>query len=85
MYGEKISGVAPDLRQDESPEFHGIKDQHDDQNLIKKSLVGSYKKSIYPCLKEEIARTCQDPPGGPLAARSKHVHELYILGIYLNH
>lgn len=63
------NGVAPDLRQNESPECLGIPDQHDDQNSIKKSLVASYKKNIDPCLKDEIARTFQDPPGGPLAAR----------------
>lgn len=75
MYKWKINaGVAPDLRQNESPEFLGIPDQHDDQNSIKKSLVASYKKNIDPCLKDEIVRTPQDPPGGPLAARSKHIH-----------
>lgn len=78
MYIWKINaGVAPDPRQNELPEFHGIPDQHDDQNSIKKSLVASYKKNIYPCLKEEIAGTFQDRPGGPSAARSKHIDQLY--------
>lgn len=64
------NGVAPDTNQNEPHEFHGISDHHDDQNSIKKSIVSSYKKNIYPVLRDEINRTFKDTVGGPLPARS---------------
>ncbi|XP_057481801.1 ABC transporter G family member 21-like [Actinidia eriantha] len=52
------SGVTPDAKQDDQQEFHGRTDHHEDQNLTKQYLVSSYKKNLYPALKDEIRRSC---------------------------
>ncbi|KAF5745307.1 hypothetical protein HS088_TW07G00891 [Tripterygium wilfordii] len=56
------NGIAPDKQDDQLDlTANGRSDHHDDQNLIKQSLVSSYKKNLYPLLKAEIQRTSQDP------------------------
>ncbi|CAK9149070.1 unnamed protein product [Ilex paraguariensis] len=55
------SGVCPDTRHDDQQEFHGRTNHDDDQNSTKQSLISSYKKNLYPALKDEIHRSCRDP------------------------
>uniref|UniRef100_A0A5B7APC2 Putative ABC transporter G family member 21 n=1 Tax=Davidia involucrata TaxID=16924 RepID=A0A5B7APC2_DAVIN len=55
------NGVAPDTKQDDQQEFQGRSDHHDDQNSTKQSLVSSYRKNLYPALKDEIHQSIWDP------------------------
>ncbi|CAI9096319.1 OLC1v1032424C1 [Oldenlandia corymbosa var. corymbosa] len=51
------NGVVPDTRQDDQTEFPGRPEHNDDKNAIRQFLVSSYKKNLYPALKDEICRT----------------------------
>ncbi|GAA0186228.1 ATP-binding cassette [Lithospermum erythrorhizon] len=53
------NGVAPDTKQDDQLEFTRPANL-DDQNTLKQSLISSYRKNLYPSLKDEIHRTFQD-------------------------
>ncbi|CAL5350056.1 unnamed protein product [Camellia sinensis] len=55
------NGVTPDAKQDDQQEFHGRADHRDDQNSIKQPLISSYRKNLYPALKDEIRRSCGTP------------------------
>ncbi|KAA8529226.1 hypothetical protein F0562_033975 [Nyssa sinensis] len=50
------NGVAPDIKQDDQQEFQSRSDPHDDENSTKQYLISSYRKNIYPALKDEINR-----------------------------
>ncbi|KAL3501633.1 hypothetical protein ACH5RR_036082 [Cinchona calisaya] len=66
------NGVVPDTRQDDQTEFPGRPDHQDDKNSIRQFLVSSYKKNLYPSLKDEIQRSNQVPihPGGVSTSKS---------------
>ncbi|KAF7131676.1 hypothetical protein RHSIM_Rhsim09G0114200 [Rhododendron simsii] len=49
------NGVTPDTKQDEQQDFHSRGDHHEAQTSIKQLLVSSYKKNMYPALKDEIS------------------------------
>ncbi|XP_061339254.1 ABC transporter G family member 21-like isoform X2 [Gastrolobium bilobum] len=49
------NGIVADVKQDDQI------DHHEDQASIKQSLVSSYKKNLYPLLKEEIQRNDSNP------------------------
>ncbi|KAI4313992.1 hypothetical protein L6164_026935 [Bauhinia variegata] len=51
------NGIVADAKQDDHNGF----DHHEDQASIKQSLVSSYKKNLYPALKEEVQRNNGDP------------------------
>ncbi|KAA8532762.1 hypothetical protein F0562_032795 [Nyssa sinensis] len=55
------NGVAPDTKHDDQQEFQGRSDHHDDQNSTKQSLISSYRKNLYPALKDEIHQSFRDP------------------------
>lgn len=48
MWWVCIAGTVADVKHDEQIE------QHEDQASVKQSLISSYKKNLYPALKEEI-------------------------------
>ncbi|XVF42970.1 hypothetical protein PTKIN_Ptkin02bG0002700 [Pterospermum kingtungense] len=55
------NGIAPDVKTDEQPEFHGRSlDHHDDQNSTKQCLISFYKKNIFPVLKADVNQDSQD-------------------------
>lgn len=64
--------MIPDARQDDQTEFPGRPDHRDDKNSIRQFLVSSYKKTIYPSLKDEIQHSFQVPvhPSGVSPPRS---------------
>ncbi|KAH7840802.1 hypothetical protein Vadar_021826 [Vaccinium darrowii] len=67
------NGVTPDMKQDEQQEFHSRRDHHEAQTSIKQSLVSSYKKNLYPALKDEIRPRDSNPvrsATGALPSRS---------------
>ncbi|XP_059648636.1 ABC transporter G family member 21 [Cornus florida] len=67
------NGVAPDTKHDDQHESHGRPDHHEDQNSIKQSLISSYRKNLYPAVKDEIHRSCRDavrPATGPSPSRT---------------
>ncbi|KAL7001284.1 ABC transporter G member 21 [Sarracenia purpurea var. burkii] len=56
------NGVPPDTKQDDQHEFQGRSSadhRRTDQNSTKQFLVSSYKKNLYPALKDEIGRSCK--------------------------
>ncbi|KAJ4828341.1 ABC transporter G member 21 [Turnera subulata] len=55
------NGIVPDTKQDDQTEFHGRLDHPDDQASVKQSLISSYKKNLYPALKEEMQKIFQNP------------------------
>ncbi|XP_057478934.1 ABC transporter G family member 21-like [Actinidia eriantha] len=67
------NGMTPDTKQDDHHEYHGRTDHHEDQNSTKQYLISSYKKNLYPVLKDELRRSCgahiQSIPGA-LPSRS---------------
>ncbi|KAK4487469.1 hypothetical protein RD792_005895 [Penstemon davidsonii] len=54
------NGVTPDSRQEDQSDFYGRQDYHDDHNSTKQFLIHSYKKNLYPILKEEIQQGSPD-------------------------
>ncbi|XP_028768621.1 ABC transporter G family member 21 isoform X2 [Neltuma alba] len=48
------NGIVDDVKLDDQNEMHGGLDHIEDQSSVKESLVLSYKKNLYPALKEEI-------------------------------
>ncbi|KAJ8563005.1 hypothetical protein K7X08_031457 [Anisodus acutangulus] len=55
------NGITPDTRHDDQHEVLVKPDQSDNQNAIKQSLINSYRKDIYPLLKEELNQSCRPP------------------------
>ncbi|XP_009593646.1 ABC transporter G family member 21 [Nicotiana tomentosiformis] len=55
------NGVSPDTRQDDLHESLPKSDQTENQNATKQFLIASYKKNIYPALKEEIDQSFRHP------------------------
>ncbi|KAL3510878.1 hypothetical protein ACH5RR_030279 [Cinchona calisaya] len=55
------NGVVPVTGQDDQTEFPGRPEHHDDKSSIRQFLVSSYKKNLYPSLKNEIQRSFRDP------------------------
>ncbi|CAN4084696.1 unnamed protein product [Withania somnifera] len=55
------NGITPDTRHDDRHEFLVKPDQSDNQNATKQSLIASYRKNIYPLLKEELYQSCRPP------------------------
>ncbi|XP_010528033.1 PREDICTED: ABC transporter G family member 21-like [Tarenaya hassleriana] len=51
------NGITPDTKQYDQAELHGRLDRHEEQNSVKQMLMSSYRKNLYPLLKEEISRT----------------------------
>ncbi|XP_027361464.1 ABC transporter G family member 21-like [Abrus precatorius] len=49
------NGIVADVRQDDQI------DHHEDQASVKQLLVSSYKKNLYPLLKQEIQQNNRDP------------------------
>ncbi|XP_059308706.1 ABC transporter G family member 21 [Lycium ferocissimum] len=66
------NGVTPDTRHDDQHEVLVKPDQSDNQNAAKQSLINSYRKNIYPLLKEELNQSCRPPirSGGRTPSRS---------------
>ncbi|KAK4263734.1 hypothetical protein QN277_029110 [Acacia crassicarpa] len=54
------NGIVADVKQDDQTDFQGGLDQHEDQASVKQSLVSSYKKILYPSLKQEIQQSNRD-------------------------
>lgn len=55
------AGIVADVKQDDQTDSHGaLLDQHEDQASVKQSLVSSYKKILYPSLKQEIQQSNRD-------------------------
>lgn len=48
------NGITHDTRHDDQHELIMKQDQSENQNATKQSLISSYRKNIYPLLKEEI-------------------------------
>lgn len=57
----KIAGIVADVKQDDHSDIHATLDHHEGQASVKQSLVSSYKKILYPALKQEIQQTNRDP------------------------
>lgn len=55
------NGIIPDTRHDEQHELLVKHDQSENQNATKQSLISSYRKNIYPLLKEELHQSCKTP------------------------
>ncbi|XP_010556399.1 PREDICTED: ABC transporter G family member 21-like [Tarenaya hassleriana] len=51
------NGITPDTKQYDQVEVHGRLERHEEQNSVKQMLIHSYRKSLYPLLKDEISRT----------------------------
>ncbi|CDP00551.1 unnamed protein product [Coffea canephora] len=65
------NGVVLGTRQDDRTEFPGRPDHHDEKSSIRQFLVSSYKKILYPSLKDEMQRRSQDPVNSRGATGSK--------------
>ncbi|KAH0756813.1 hypothetical protein KY290_020306 [Solanum tuberosum] len=52
------NGITHDTRHDDQHELIMKLDQSENQNATKQSLISSYRKNIYPLLKEEINQSC---------------------------
>ncbi|XP_049389742.1 ABC transporter G family member 21 [Solanum stenotomum] len=52
------NGITHDTRHDDQHELIMKQDQSENQNATKQSLISSYRKNIYPLLKEEINQSC---------------------------
>ncbi|XP_054796046.1 ABC transporter G family member 21-like isoform X2 [Prosopis cineraria] len=63
------NGIVADVKLDDQTDMQGRLDHIEDQSSIKQSLVLSYKKILYPALKEEIQQNIRDTasstPGTP--------------------
>ncbi|KAF7808951.1 ABC transporter G family member 21-like [Senna tora] len=55
------NGIVGDVKQEDQTEMHGRLDHIEDQSSIKQSLVSSYRKILYPALKEEIQHNNRNP------------------------
>lgn len=55
------NGITHDTRHDDQHELIMKQDQSENQNATKQSLISSYRKNIYPLLKEEINQSCNRP------------------------
>lgn len=55
-----IAGIVADVKQDGQTDIHGTLDHHEDQASVKQSLISSYKKILYPALKQEIQQSNKD-------------------------
>ncbi|KAI4357886.1 hypothetical protein L6164_001805 [Bauhinia variegata] len=55
------NGIVADVKQDDHTDLHGRLNHHEDQASVKQSLVSSYKKHLYPALKEAVQRNNRDP------------------------
>lgn len=51
------NGITSDTKQYDQIETNGRLDRLEEQNSVKQSLISSYKKNLYPPLKEEVSRT----------------------------
>ncbi|CAH2045518.1 unnamed protein product [Thlaspi arvense] len=51
------NGITSDTKQYDQVEINGKLDRLEEQNSVKQSLISSYKKNLYPHLKEEVSRT----------------------------
>ncbi|VYS58583.1 unnamed protein product [Arabidopsis thaliana] len=51
------NGITSDTKQYDQIETNGRLDRLEAQNSVKQSLISSYKKNLYPPLKEEVSRT----------------------------
>ncbi|KAL1206196.1 ABC transporter G family member 21 [Cardamine amara subsp. amara] len=51
------NGITSDTKQYDQVEINGRLDRLEEQNSVKQSLISSYKKNLYPSLKEEVSRT----------------------------
>ncbi|KAG5532575.1 hypothetical protein RHGRI_027014 [Rhododendron griersonianum] len=67
------NGVTPDTNQDEQRDFHSRGDDHEDQTLLRQHLVSSYKKNLYPALKDEIREAPIRSASGVLPSRSREI------------
>lgn len=63
--------MIPNANQDEQWDFHSRGDNHEDQTLLKEYLVSSYKKNLYPALKDEFREAPIRSESGVLPSRSK--------------
>lgn len=52
-----FAGITSDTKQYDQVEINGRLDRLEEQNSVKQSLISSYKKNLYPPLKEEVSRT----------------------------
>jgi len=50
-----LAGVVADVKHDDQI------DHHEDQASVKQSLMSSFKKNLYPALKEDIHQNNTDP------------------------
>ncbi|XP_004236984.1 ABC transporter G family member 21 [Solanum lycopersicum] len=53
------NGITHDTRHYDQHELIMKQDQSENQNATKQSLISSYRKNIYPLLKEEINQSCK--------------------------
>ncbi|XP_058183900.1 ABC transporter G family member 21-like [Rhododendron vialii] len=67
------NGVTPDTNQDEQRDFHSRGDDHEDQTLLRQHLISSYKKNLYPALKDEIREAPIRSASGVLPPRSSEI------------
>ncbi|KAG7563508.1 ABC-2 type transporter [Arabidopsis suecica] len=51
------NGITSDTKQYDQVEINGRLDRLEEHNSVKQSLISSYKKNLYPHLKEEVSRT----------------------------
>ncbi|KAL0657942.1 hypothetical protein Bca4012_078527 [Brassica carinata] len=51
------NGITSDTKQYDQVDINGRLDRLEEQNSVKQSLISSYKKHLYPPLKEEVSRT----------------------------
>lgn len=52
-----FAGIVSDTKQYDQVEINGKLEKLEEQNSVKQSLILSYKKNLYPTLKEEVSRT----------------------------
>jgi len=50
-----LAGIVADVKHDDQI------DHHEDQASVKQSLISSFKKNLYPALKEDIQQNNSDP------------------------
>ncbi|KAG9153018.1 hypothetical protein Leryth_026018 [Lithospermum erythrorhizon] len=51
------NGIAPDTKHDEIHDIHARPDNLDERNSVKQFLISSYRKTLYPALKDQIQDT----------------------------
>ncbi|KFK39853.1 hypothetical protein AALP_AA3G297000 [Arabis alpina] len=62
------NGITSDTKQYDQVELNGKLERLEEQNSVKQSLISSYKKNLYPHLKEEVSRTF---PEDQMVSRSR--------------